>query len=79
MKSAVEWFVKQLNINGVVIPMQIEYLAKEMEEEQRRKDFVNGYQTRAEIAGGVFDEISKQAANMFFKEKTLKKKKNEKN
>jgi len=31
MKTAVEWLVEQLNINGTVIPMAIEYKAKEME------------------------------------------------
>ena len=33
-QTAVEWLVKQLNINGTVIPMAIEYKAKEMEQEQ---------------------------------------------
>jgi hypothetical protein len=33
-QTAVEWFVEQLNINGTVIPMAIEYKAKEMEKEQ---------------------------------------------
>jgi hypothetical protein len=34
MKTAVEWLVKQLNINGTVIPMEIECKAKEMEKQQ---------------------------------------------
>ena len=34
MKTAVEWLIEQLNINGTVIPMAIEYKAKEMEKEQ---------------------------------------------
>jgi hypothetical protein len=42
MKTAVEWLIEKLDINGVVIPMQIEYLAKEMEDEQRRKDYIKG-------------------------------------
>jgi len=33
--TAVEWMVKQLNINGTVIPMEIESKAKEMEKEQK--------------------------------------------
>ena len=32
--TAVEWMVKQLNINGTVIPMEIESKAKEMQKEQ---------------------------------------------
>ena len=35
-QTAVEWLVKQLNINGTVIPMEIESKAKEMEKEQSR-------------------------------------------
>jgi len=35
--TAVEWMVKQLNINGTVIPMEIESKAKEMENEQSLK------------------------------------------
>jgi hypothetical protein len=42
MKTAVEWLIEKLNINGTVIPMEIEYLAKEMEYEQRRKDYIKG-------------------------------------
>jgi hypothetical protein len=34
-QTAVEWFVEQLNINGTVIPMAIEYKAKEMEKQQQ--------------------------------------------
>jgi hypothetical protein len=33
-QTAVEWLVKQLNINGTVIPMEIESKAKEMEKQQ---------------------------------------------
>jgi hypothetical protein len=33
-QTAVEWLVEQLNINGTVIPMAIEYKAKEMERTQ---------------------------------------------
>jgi hypothetical protein len=33
--TAVEWLIKQLNINGTIIPMEIESQAKEMEKEQK--------------------------------------------
>lgn len=34
-QTAVEWLIEQLNINGTVIPMAIEYKAKEMEKQQQ--------------------------------------------
>ena len=34
--TAVEWMIKQLNINGTVIPMEIESKAKEMDMEQKK-------------------------------------------
>ena len=40
--TAVEWLVKQLNINGTVIPMAIEYKAKEMEKEQLCYFYIKG-------------------------------------
>jgi hypothetical protein len=36
-QTAVEYLIKQLNINGTVIPMAIEYKAKAMEKEQIMK------------------------------------------
>ena len=42
MKTAVEWLVEQLNINGTVIPMAIEYKAKEMEKEQIKEAHFDG-------------------------------------
>jgi hypothetical protein len=41
-QTAVEWLVKQLNINGTVIPMAIEYKAKEIEKEQIKDAYEKG-------------------------------------
>jgi hypothetical protein len=40
--TAVEWLVEQLNINGTVIPMAIEYKAKQMEKQQIEQAFNEG-------------------------------------
>jgi len=40
-KTAVEWLIEQLNINGTVIPMAIEYKAKVMENEQIKNAWLN--------------------------------------
>jgi len=42
-QTAVEWLVEQLNINGTVIPMAIEYKAKEMEKTQQAKEYLKGF------------------------------------
>ena len=34
MKTAVEWFIKELRKNRIVIPMEMEQQAKEMENER---------------------------------------------
>ena len=47
--TAVEWFVEQLNINGTVIPMAIEYKAKEMEKQQIIDAYENGENRSAEL------------------------------
>jgi hypothetical protein len=47
--------------------------AKEMEGEQREKDFVEGYKKRAKLSGLIFDESSKSSAKELFN-KTLKSK-----
>ena len=41
-QTAVEWLIEQLNINGTVIPMAIEYKAKEIEDEQLNQAFQEG-------------------------------------
>jgi len=40
--TAVEWLVEQLNINGTVIPMAIEYKAKAIEKEQIKDAYEKG-------------------------------------
>ena len=40
--------------------------AKEMEKEQREKDFVEGYKKRAKLSGLIFDEASKSSAKELF-------------
>jgi len=42
--------------------------AKEMEFEQRKKDFVNGYKSRAKESNLIFDEISEKYAIYLFNE-----------
>ena len=42
--------------------------AKEMEREQREKDFIEGYKKRAEIGNSIFDEISETTAKVLFEE-----------
>lgn len=40
--------------------------AKEMEKEQREKDFIQGYKKRAEMSNSIFDETSEEAAKVLF-------------
>jgi hypothetical protein len=49
-QTAVEFLIKQLNINGTVIPMAIEYKAKEMEQQQ----IIDAYQTAEKDCGKDF-------------------------
>ena len=42
MKTAVEWFIKELRKNRIVIPMEMEQQAKEMEKEQIKRAFIQG-------------------------------------
>jgi hypothetical protein len=42
--------------------------AKEMEFEQRKKDFVNGYKARAKESNLIFDETSEKYAIYLFNE-----------
>jgi len=76
--TAVEWLIDQLTSVGVLeIPQgsnAVTYIieqAKEMEKEQREKDFVEGYKKRAKLSGLIFDESSKSSAKELFN-KTLK-------
>ena len=42
--------------------------AKKMEKEQRKKDFVNGYKSRAKESNLIFDETSEMYAIKLFNE-----------
>ena len=50
--------------------------AKEMEKEQREKDFIQGYKKRAEMSNSIFDETSEESAKVLFIE-TLKSEQDE--
>ncbi len=85
MNTAVEWLMTKLQSLGVTkeehyeLLCQLELHAKVMENEQRRKDFVNGYKERAKLSGKVFDEISEVLANKLFKQQQEQWNKQEKN
>jgi hypothetical protein len=82
MKTAVELFIEQLEAQGeswenvsigrIQISIKVEdYLklieqAKEMEKEQREKEFINGYKTRALASDLEFDEVSEIMAKRLF-------------
>jgi hypothetical protein len=62
-QTAVEWLIQKLPINVKMdLGFEIFDQAKEMEKEQRKKDFVNGYKKKAEMSNSTFDEISEYAA-----------------
>ena len=42
--------------------------AKEMEKDQREKDFIEGYKKRAELSNLIFDEASELSAKQLFKQ-----------
>jgi coproporphyrinogen III oxidase len=74
-QSAVEWligYINHLNENGYDFrPKYDENIveqAKEMEFEQRKKDFVNGYKSRAKESNLIFDETSEMYAIKLFNE-----------
>ena len=71
--TAVEQLIDQLTSVGVLeIPQGsnvVTYIikqAKEMEKEQREKDFIEGYKKRAKLSGLIFDEASKSSAKELF-------------
>jgi len=70
MKTAVEWLISQLNKQGFAQVVTDEEInkAKEMEFEQRKKDFVNGYKSRAKESNLIFDETSEMYAIKLFNE-----------
>jgi hypothetical protein len=64
MKTAVEWLVQQLSKEWQLEDRDLHLIeqAKEMEFEQRKKDFVNGYKSRAKESNLIFDETSEKYA-----------------
>jgi hypothetical protein len=73
MKTAVEWFFEQIMYADLDIKVwrEIYDQAKKMEFEQRKKDFVNGYKSRAKESNLIFDETSEKYAIYLFN-KTFK-------
>jgi tRNA A-37 threonylcarbamoyl transferase component Bud32 len=69
-KTAVEWLANVLKQNhGIDLTLYSEFnQAKEMEFEQRKKDFVNGYKSRAKESNLIFDETSEMYAIKLFNE-----------
>ena len=55
--TAVEWLIEKLNINGVVIPMEIESKAKAMEKEQMES---HKYTQGIENLQKVIEELKQQ-------------------
>ena len=79
MKTAVEWYNSKVielmtqreqgNIDVLEFRNQLDLLlaqAKEMEKEQREKEFINGYKTRALASDLEFDEASETMAKRLF-------------
>ena len=67
MKTAVEWLVEQIIKEKRLVDLDIQ-AAKEMEKEQREKDFIAGYKKRAELSNLIFDEASELSAKQLFKQ-----------
>jgi hypothetical protein len=67
MKTAVEWMEDNLRIDSDLFHvMALIRQAKEMEKEQREKEFINGYKTRALASDLEFDEASETMAKRLF-------------
>lgn len=54
--TAVEWLIKQLNINGTVIPMEIESKAKAMDQEKHRETWDSAHQAGRFEGKGIAEE-----------------------
>jgi hypothetical protein len=69
--TATEWLENEVS-NLVVVTKEYVLIlinqAKEMEKEQRKKDFVNGYKSRAKESNLIFDETSEKYAIYLFNE-----------
>ena len=65
MKTAVEWFIKELRKNRIVIPMEMEQQAKEMEKEQIKRAFIQGeYNIYVKNAEQYYNETFKSEQNV---------------
>jgi hypothetical protein len=58
--------VVEITLNAIIKRIDTELLA--MEKEQRKKDFVNGYKSRAKESNLIFDETSEKYAIYLFNE-----------
>jgi hypothetical protein len=66
MKTAVEWLVQEFDLEMQDTFNHKINKAKEMEKEQREKEFINGYKTRALASDLEFDEVSEIMAKRLF-------------
>jgi hypothetical protein len=66
--TPVEWLEEQINPYGVSVHQDLFEKVKEMEKEQREKDFIAGYKKRAELSNLIFDEVSELSAKQLFKQ-----------
>lgn len=64
-KTAVEWLIEQLK-NGKEFNRNLINKARQMEKEQREKEFVSGYKTRALASNLEFDKASEIMAKRLF-------------
>lgn len=70
-QTAVEWLVEQIknNVHNTIEEFElIVNQAKAMEKEQREKDFVEGYKTRALASNLIFDAASELFAKSLFEQ-----------
>ena len=69
-QTAVEWLIEELEMNILWTDKARKAVqqAKEMEKEQRKKDFVNGYKARAKESNLIFDETSEKYVIYLFNE-----------
>ena len=67
-QTALEWLslylkgITSLNFDEII------QQAKQMEKEQREKDFIDGYKKRAELSNLIFDKASELFARSLFNE-----------
>lgn len=77
MKTAVSQIIKELQEQfpkemrdmyerNQLLLEDIALRAKEMEKEQREKDFISGYKKRAELSNLIYDEASELSAKELF-------------